>query len=240
MWLGAHPGDSSHLVGADGARTSLLDALRADPETLLGSDRAAKWSGSLPYLLKVLAADEPLSLQAHPSSAQAAEGFARENAARHPARRPRPQLPRREPQARADLRAHRVPRAGRLPRDPADTSRCCARWTSPELAAARRAAGGAARRRRACARCSPRGSRCPSRCWTGPFPRCRRRACGSRRAPASSAARRARRWSCPSATPATRACSPRCCSTWSCWRPGRRSTCLPGTCTPTCPAPASS
>jgi mannose-6-phosphate isomerase len=84
MWLGAHPGDSSHLVGADGARTSLLDALRADPETLLGSDRAAKWSGGLPYLLKVLAADEPLSLQAHPSSAQAAEGFARENAAHIP------------------------------------------------------------------------------------------------------------------------------------------------------------
>ena len=81
MWLGAHPGDPSHLVGADGGRTSLLDALRADPEGLLGPDRCAKWSGSLPYLLKVLAADEPLSLQAHPSSAQAAEGFARENAA---------------------------------------------------------------------------------------------------------------------------------------------------------------
>jgi mannose-6-phosphate isomerase len=80
MWLGAHPGDPSHLVGA-GGRTSLLDAVRADPEGLLGSDRCAKWSGGLPYLLKVLAADEPLSLQAHPSSAQAAEGFARENAA---------------------------------------------------------------------------------------------------------------------------------------------------------------
>jgi mannose-6-phosphate isomerase len=81
MWLGAHPGDPSRLVGADGGRTSLLDALRADPEGLLGPDRCAKWSGNLPYLLKVLAADEPLSLQAHPSSAQAAEGFARENAA---------------------------------------------------------------------------------------------------------------------------------------------------------------
>jgi mannose-6-phosphate isomerase len=81
MWLGAHPGDPSHLVGADGGRTSLLDAVRADPEGLLGPDRCVKWSGSLPYLLKVLAADEPLSLQAHPSSAQAAEGFARENAA---------------------------------------------------------------------------------------------------------------------------------------------------------------
>ena len=81
MWLGAHPGDPSYLVGADGGRTSLLDAVRSDPEGLLGADRSAKWSGNLPYLLKVLAADEPLSLQAHPSSAQAAEGFARENAA---------------------------------------------------------------------------------------------------------------------------------------------------------------
>ena len=56
------PGDPSYLVGADGGRTSLLDALRADPEGLPGPDRCAKWSGSLPYLLKVLAADEPLSL----------------------------------------------------------------------------------------------------------------------------------------------------------------------------------
>jgi mannose-6-phosphate isomerase len=81
LWLGAHPGDSSQLVGDDGRRTSLLDAVRADPDGLLGPDRAAHWSGSLPFLLKVLAADEPLSLQAHPSAAQAAEGFARENAA---------------------------------------------------------------------------------------------------------------------------------------------------------------
>ena len=81
MWLGAHPGDPSHLVGRDGRRTSLLDAVRSDPEGLLGADRSVKWSGNLPYLLKVLAADEPLSLQAHPSAAQAAEGFARENAA---------------------------------------------------------------------------------------------------------------------------------------------------------------
>jgi mannose-6-phosphate isomerase len=81
LWLGAHPGDPSYLVAADGTRTSLLDALRSDPDALLGPDRAEKWSGNLPFLLKVLAADEPLSLQAHPSSEQAVEGFARENAA---------------------------------------------------------------------------------------------------------------------------------------------------------------
>jgi mannose-6-phosphate isomerase len=81
MWLGAHPADSSHLVHADGGRTSLLDALGADPKQLLGPERSERWDSTLPYLLKVLAADEPLSLQAHPSLEQAKAGFAREEAA---------------------------------------------------------------------------------------------------------------------------------------------------------------
>lgn len=80
LWLGAHPGDPSHLVH-DGVRRSLLDVIGADPVAGLGADRAARWSGRLPFLLKVLAADEPLSLQAHPSAEQAAVGFAREDAA---------------------------------------------------------------------------------------------------------------------------------------------------------------
>jgi mannose-6-phosphate isomerase len=63
---------------ADGAQTSLLEALRADPCRHLGQRCAQRWGGRLPFLLKVLAADEPLSLQAHPSAEQAAEGFARE------------------------------------------------------------------------------------------------------------------------------------------------------------------
>ena len=37
-----------------------------------------RFGDALPFLLKVLAADEPLSLQAHPSAAQAVEGFDRE------------------------------------------------------------------------------------------------------------------------------------------------------------------
>jgi mannose-6-phosphate isomerase len=81
MWLGAHPADSSHLVHADGGRVSLLDALGADPKQLLGPERSERWDSTLPYLLKVLAADEPLSLQAHPSLEQARAGFAREEAA---------------------------------------------------------------------------------------------------------------------------------------------------------------
>jgi mannose-6-phosphate isomerase len=81
MWLGAHPADSSRLVHADGGRTSLLDALGADPKQLLGPERSERWESTLPFLLKVLAADEPLSLQAHPSIEQARVGFAREEAA---------------------------------------------------------------------------------------------------------------------------------------------------------------
>jgi mannose-6-phosphate isomerase len=80
LWLGAHPADPSVLLHADGAQTSLLEALHADPDRHLGARCAQRWGTRLPFLLKVLAAEEPLSLQAHPSSAQAAEGFAREEA----------------------------------------------------------------------------------------------------------------------------------------------------------------
>jgi mannose-6-phosphate isomerase len=48
---------------------------------MLGAAVAAAHGGRLPYLLKVIAAREPLSIQAHPSLAQAREGFARENRA---------------------------------------------------------------------------------------------------------------------------------------------------------------
>ncbi|HEY4420531.1 MAG TPA: mannose-6-phosphate isomerase, class I, partial [Pseudonocardia sp.] len=81
LWFGAHPADPSRLVHEDGSHTSLLDALRADPERLLGTDRSGHWDATLPFLLKVLAADEPLSLQAHPSIEQARTGFAHEDAA---------------------------------------------------------------------------------------------------------------------------------------------------------------
>ncbi len=84
LWFGAHPADPSRLVHPGGRRTSLLDAVRADPEGLLGADRTGRWQATLPFLLKVLAADEPLSLQAHPSAEQAAAGYARECAAEIP------------------------------------------------------------------------------------------------------------------------------------------------------------
>jgi len=55
LWMGSHPGAPSRV--------------RLSGDTI----------GSLPYLLKLLAAEKPLSIQAHPSLEQARKGFAREN-----------------------------------------------------------------------------------------------------------------------------------------------------------------
>jgi mannose-6-phosphate isomerase len=78
LWFGAHPGDPAWLQTEHGEQ-SLLDALRDDPEGQLGAVATGRFGDTLPFLVKVLAADEPLSLQAHPSAAQAAEGYARED-----------------------------------------------------------------------------------------------------------------------------------------------------------------
>jgi mannose-6-phosphate isomerase class I len=59
-----------------------LDRLvAADPWQTLGTDVALRFAGRLPYLFKVLDVRIMASLQAHPSKAQAAEGFSRENEA---------------------------------------------------------------------------------------------------------------------------------------------------------------
>jgi len=58
------------------------------PATIAGAP-LADITGPLPYLLKVLAAAEPLSLQAHPTKTQAVAGFA---AGRYPDDEPKPEL----------------------------------------------------------------------------------------------------------------------------------------------------
>ena len=80
LWLGAHPADPALVEGPDGER-SLLDVVSSDPEGQLGAAVRSRFGDALPFLVKVLAADEPLSLQAHPSTEQAVEGFAREDRA---------------------------------------------------------------------------------------------------------------------------------------------------------------
>ncbi|MGE2816940.1 mannose-6-phosphate isomerase, class I [Mycobacterium heidelbergense] len=77
LWFGAHPGDPAWLETEQG-EISLMEALVADPEGQLGSSSRGRFGDVLPFLVKVLAADEPLSLQAHPSAEQAVEGYLRE------------------------------------------------------------------------------------------------------------------------------------------------------------------
>ena len=78
LWLGAHPGDPAHLQGT-GGETSLSGAIGADPQAQLGTAVRDRFGDVLPFLVKVLAADEPLSLQAHPSAEQAIDGYQRED-----------------------------------------------------------------------------------------------------------------------------------------------------------------
>ncbi|MDG4864772.1 mannose-6-phosphate isomerase, class I [Streptomyces sp. T-3] len=75
MWMGAHPGAPSHL-----ARGPLNEVIAAAPEQELGPEAVAKFGPRLPFLLKILAAGAPLSLQVHPNLAQAKEGYADEEA----------------------------------------------------------------------------------------------------------------------------------------------------------------
>jgi mannose-6-phosphate isomerase len=77
LWMGAHPDDPSRLPDGRG----LDAAIAADPQRLLGEAVVARFGARLPFLMKVLAAETPLSLQAHPTPEQAEAGYAAEEAA---------------------------------------------------------------------------------------------------------------------------------------------------------------
>ncbi|MFR0352960.1 mannose-6-phosphate isomerase, class I [Streptomyces sediminimaris] len=70
MWMGAHPGAPSRT-----ARGTLAEVVDADPEKELGPAAVARFGPRLPFLLKILAAGAPLSLQVHPDLTQAKEGY---------------------------------------------------------------------------------------------------------------------------------------------------------------------
>lgn len=76
-WLGDHPAAPATAILADG-RTPLDSLLEQEGLRLLGPEISSRFGG-LPYLLKVLAAARPLSIQVHPTAEQAVEGFRREN-----------------------------------------------------------------------------------------------------------------------------------------------------------------
>jgi mannose-6-phosphate isomerase len=83
LWLGAHPGSPSRLVQPIAGADTLADLIAEEPEQTLGAHwRDEESYGGAPrlgFLLKVLSAASPLSIQAHPSPEQAQAGFEREN-----------------------------------------------------------------------------------------------------------------------------------------------------------------
>ncbi|MEV3990191.1 mannose-6-phosphate isomerase, class I [Streptomyces sp. NPDC049837] len=81
MWMGAHPGAPSRVTRAGQPEQPLSALIEADPERELGPATVAKFGPRLPFLLKILAAAAPLSLQVHPNLTQAQEGHAAEERA---------------------------------------------------------------------------------------------------------------------------------------------------------------
>ena len=77
LWFGTHLGGPSRVLEVadelDDRPHSALDDTRGLSTSLVSS------TGELPFLVKFLAAAEPLSLQSHPSLQQAQAGYAREN-----------------------------------------------------------------------------------------------------------------------------------------------------------------
>lgn len=79
IWMGALAAlPSSVEIG--GSEVGLDDFIESRPRETLGEAQAGS-GAQLPFMLKFLAADQPLSLQVHPNREQAEEGYRREDAA---------------------------------------------------------------------------------------------------------------------------------------------------------------
>ena len=74
LWMGAHPRAPSVLRRNETDRP-LHQVIADDPMGELGADAARAFGGELPFLLKILAVGQPLSLQTHPTRQQAQAGF---------------------------------------------------------------------------------------------------------------------------------------------------------------------
>jgi mannose-6-phosphate isomerase len=76
LWFGAHP-----LAPSMAAGEPLDKIVDRDPVAVVGKASVSAFGPRLPFLVKIIAADRPLSLQAHPTRQQAEVGYAREEAA---------------------------------------------------------------------------------------------------------------------------------------------------------------
>lgn len=80
LWMGAHPSAPSRIETDNMSDLSLEDWISSDTEIAMGPDITSQY-GRLPFLFKLLAAGDALSIQAHPSKKMAEEGFLREDEA---------------------------------------------------------------------------------------------------------------------------------------------------------------
>ena len=82
LWMGAHPKAPSEIIIDKGESSStvesLADFISSSPRDVLGPKVYNRF-GALPFLFKLLAAGDSLSIQAHPSKKMAEEGFRRED-----------------------------------------------------------------------------------------------------------------------------------------------------------------
>jgi mannose-6-phosphate isomerase len=70
LWMGAHPKAPSAVEVSEGETISLDAWIAAHPYEILGEQVTERF-GKLPFLFKVLSAGQSLSIQAHPTKAQA-------------------------------------------------------------------------------------------------------------------------------------------------------------------------
>ena len=71
LWIGAHPTSPSKTLETN---RGLDDIISTDPQNTLGP-QASDFQNELPFIMKILAIREPLSIQVHPNTQQAEEGF---------------------------------------------------------------------------------------------------------------------------------------------------------------------
>src|SRR5690606_19665314 len=80
LWVGTHPRGPSVVASGPHQGRTLAEVIASDPAAWLGQEAASRGHDALPFLLKVLAIGQPLSLQAHPNARQAMAGYEREDA----------------------------------------------------------------------------------------------------------------------------------------------------------------
>lgn len=78
MWMGVHERGPSKIILDSGTEVELNTVIAKQSREILGPSADERFDGELPFLFKVLAAEQPLSIQAHPNRTQAMKGFAEE------------------------------------------------------------------------------------------------------------------------------------------------------------------